>query len=331
MSLLDEIKKRLAAPAAGPMPGAAAAEQAGIQEMLRARSGKAAPSQAPTASAVAAETAAAAGATGLRELNLAGQQAAARLGATEEQQTAQTALAKQQLQTATEQGTKDIATLRSEAAAGRQTTRQLFDVQQTSKTRQTVNEIQAAADKALANLASERKITSDDLWASFQQGNQDLAFRKDSAQLEQMAFTMALADKKYIQELEQIGALRRLENESNFRKELEGLVLDEQTKALITGQDWERLNQADIRAWEEAMANINIDAALAIATSKTKTATAGHYVEGGGQLAKAAAGGKWGGQEEEQSVPMGGGSAAVPAIGGGSGSAKGGKTQSAVN
>lgn len=287
MALLDAIRKRLSASSGAPAVNAEE-EQAGIQKVLAARTGKArGTAGAPAASAIGAQTAALqAEATG-RELDLAGQQAAAQLGIAETQQAAEAKLARQQTQTQLEQGMKDIASMKSEAAAGRQAGREMFDTQAASRSRQAAAGAQAAASEAVAKLATDRGITEDDIWSAFQQGNQDLALRKDSAQLEQLAFTMALADKAYIEELQQIGQLRRLEDKVAFDKEVNSMILDENTKAMIKDLDWQRLDRADAREWEEVMSKINVDAALAIATSKVQSATAGHYVSGAGQLAQA--------------------------------------------
>lgn len=298
MALLDAIRRRLAAgPAQAPAPSAAATQQALQQTLATAATGKARAPGGPAASTVGAEAVAAQGAQQMGALNLAGQQAAAQLGAAESQQTQQADLARQQVQTQTEQGMKDIAAQQAEAGAGRQAARDIFGTQADSKERQTIAGISASAQQALSRLASDRGVAEADIWASFKQGNQDLAFRKDAAQLEQAAFTMALADKAYIENLQQIGQVRRLENEVNFKKELNSMILDEETKQLLTQFDWARLDQADDREWTEAMSKIDLDSAMAIATSKVKTAAATQYVQGFSSIAQAGVKADWGGEE----------------------------------
>jgi len=289
MALLDEIRKRLSGGGTQPpAPGASpAAQQQAIQQTLAAKTGKARAAEGPAASSVQAGTAAAAAATQAKQLDFAGAQAAATLGAAEAQQASGAALGRAQTAAQLDQGMKDIRAQQAQAGSELGAARSMFDIQSASKSKQELSAIEASAKQAVARLASDRGIEERDLWSSFAQGNQDLALRKDAAQLEQTAFTMALSDQAYLQNLQQVGMIRRLNDQGAFERDLNSMILDDETKAMLSQFDWERLNNADTREWEEAMSKINVDAALAIATSKAKVATASHYVSGAGELAQA--------------------------------------------
>jgi hypothetical protein len=152
--------------------------------------------------------------------------------------------------------------------------------------------LQAATQKsqnAIADLASEGRNQTEDVFQQFRQGSQELAFRKDAAQLEQVAQTMALSDKKYVDELINIGTMRRLDDANEWQAEMERLTLGDKLDDLLKGLDFKVDLNADKRTFDEQMATMSSDLALQILGTQIASANAKQTLEGVTGLAKAGA------------------------------------------
>lgn len=140
---------------------------------------------------------------------------------------------------------------------------------QISQQAQNVQQQQALqAKQEAANFRAQQQQLAQkttDLLQGLQQSNQELEFRKDAAQVEQAAQTMALRNKNYVNNLAQIGEEQRLQDKQAFDREAERVVF---------GDQWDRLNQeigfktalsADQRTFNQALAGMKTEDALAMA------------------------------------------------------------------
>ncbi len=160
-------------------------------------------------------------------------------------------------------------------------------------------QINNAAEQKLKELASDRRVTSADLFQSFDHSNQELEQRKDAAELEQLGFLLAMRDKSYLDELERVGQERGLQDEMAFREESTRLAFGNSTSDLLSKLGFQSAFNSDEREFEKQLSGIDAEGALAIATSAIKDANNQAVVQGGIQTAKAGAD-YWAESEKEE-------------------------------
>lgn len=283
MSLFDEIQARLRASAPAAPTGSA---QDAALAAFQAKTGKAQTGNAgPKASNVGEQVARGA----------VGAQAAvqrAQVGQAADAQVQQRAESQEQV----EQAKKDLAAQgqaftigqqaqAANAAGQRETAAQVAAVQGGAKEAATTAKMAHDFKGAVTQLAADRKVTADDIFETFRQGTQDLAYRKDGLDLEKTAQKMALADTQYVDKIKQIGTMQRLDNELAFKEEATRLAM---------GADWDRLVSqaksnidlnANDRAFNEQIAGMDSDFALGILTSGMSAANRAMIVKGVGDAA----------------------------------------------
>lgn len=86
----------------------------------------------------------------------------------------------------------------------------------------------------------------------------NLSLDKDRAKLEQVAFGLAMQDKNYVAQLQDIGMRKRLDNDMQFRGELAGAIFEDNLAILENKLDGAKILDADDRAWKEAMSKLTI-------------------------------------------------------------------------
>lgn len=123
----------------------------------------------------------------------------------------------------------------------------------------------AAANMELLKLSAERDATMDNLFRDFKRSSNDLADRKDAAELEQVAFLYSLQDKNYLAELDRIGRERGMMDEIAFRNETQDVIWgNEFAKTVRTLGMQQKLGDLE-RAQMSDLATINLDQAVALA------------------------------------------------------------------
>jgi hypothetical protein len=309
MALFDDIQDRLrqqqqSLAAGGAVPPGT---QQALGAAAQAGTGRATSGGVPRASNVGEQTAqAAAGAQSA--------QLASRVGAAADRLATQT----QAIDAAADAGTAKLRaqqsafdTTQSAQAASRAATRAAATQSlATSLAGQEQRGIASATQQFTnksADLASEGRAATDDVFAQFRQGTQELAFRQDQAQLEQVAQRLALQDKSYVDELNRIGTLRRLDDDNNWRSEMQRLTLGDKLSDVIANAKFTVDLNADQRAWDEQMSQLNSDTAWAVFQSELQSKNAGQTVQGLSGLAKTAVSAY---QKPAPTTPAGTGSAA---------------------
>lgn len=261
MSLFDEIQSRLRTSA--PTAPAGSAQDAALAA-FQAKTGKVAGPAGPAASHVGEQVAqgavAAQGAQQQAQVTQAADALSAQRAASQEQAAqAQKDLAAQGQAFAVGQQAQA-----ANAAGQRQATAQVAGIQGASKEQLTTDKLAQQYKVATGQLASDRKVASDDIFETFRQGSQDLAFRKDSLDLELAAAKMALSDRKYVDNIKQVGTMQRLDNDLNFKTESTRLAMGANWDAMQKANNFVVDMNADSRAFEEQLAAMSGPAAMAI-------------------------------------------------------------------
>jgi hypothetical protein len=278
MALFDEISKRLASTerAGGPQVG-----QSQIEDVLRAKKGRAAGPQGPAATGLAAQ------ATEQQPDALAGRLAGAQLGAAAEAQKAQQGIQARGLEQQAQLGREQLAT------QGQITHDQLKASEEQARSRRTAEEnmkldsIQNTATQKLRELTSQRGLALDDMFQGFRQSNQELAFRKDAAELEQLGFTLAMSDRAYLDELNRVGRERQLTNDLRFREEMANLTFGAETAALADDLGFMEELNASNRIWEKELTKLSSGDKLDLARAMIQDSNRRQMWTGVGNIATA--------------------------------------------
>jgi hypothetical protein len=299
-SLLERIQQ---VGAEGPQP-----QQKGIEKVLRQRGGRATRRRGPAATAVGEQAAIGAGREALREQSfaerVAGVQARGReVALAEEQAAAERQLARQR-QTQQEQLASEAALTREGIRAGEEEAR----LRREAGTGAQIRNLNTRAEQTLRDLASQRNIQMDDIFAQFEASSAELEDRRDAAAMEQQAFLLAMQDRKYLEELDRIGKQRQLENDIAFDNEMQRIVMGENMDSLIKELKFKTGRAAKQRDFANQLAQIDIDSAIdlsraAIRDEATRTKWQAAGTLGGiaaGEIAKGEEGllsGLFGGEE----------------------------------
>jgi hypothetical protein len=286
VAIFDEIQDRLRKQGQG-LQGAAPAvgTQDALTKAAQAGSGRDLGTGAPVASNVGEQTQAAAGAAQSSQL-------ASRLGAaadrlSQQQETTRAAAASGADKLAA--SAAGFGATQAAAANARATTRQAATDSLGASLAGQESRGLAAATQAYTNkskdLASEGASAAADVFAGFKQGNQDLAFRKDQAKLEATAQRLALGDREYVDSLNQVGTLRRLDDEGNWRAEMQRLTLGDKLTAALGKAKFQVDLNSDQRAFNEQMASMDVDTATAVLISQLNSANTAQVFKGIGDIA----------------------------------------------
>lgn len=256
-SLLDRIRQIGAAPA---QP-----QQAGIQQILRQKTGKAKQVTGPKATGLGEQAAIQAGQAAEREQTFAERLQATQLRGQEqaiaESQQLQQQQLKQQRQLQQEQLGAQAALKREDLAAGQEEALLRREATIESKTRAINNQ----AEQRLRDLASQKNIQLDNLFSQYSFDVAELEDRADAAQLEQQSFLLAMNDKKYLDELQKVGQQRQLEDQLQFDREVQDIVFESNLNNLLSELQFKRGANTTRRQFNEQLAQIDIDMAVNIA------------------------------------------------------------------
>ncbi len=289
MALYDEIQARLRKQATdlnGMAP--ATGTQAALTDAAQAGTGRAQTSGAPAASNVGEQVQAAAGQAQTAQVAARLDAAADRLSQSQQSIRAAADAGAAKLaanQTAFDASQTAGANARAITRAG--STDSLAASLKGQETRGLASATQQFVNKS-ADVAAEGATARDDIFAGFKQGTQELAFRKDGAQLEQLASQLALQDRSYVDTLNQIGTLRRLDDDSAWRSELQRLTLGDKLDSALKSSKFQVDLNADQRAWNEQMSSMDYDTAMLVLSSEMKSKNTAQIIQGVGGLASVA-------------------------------------------
>lgn len=143
-----------------------------------------------------------------------------------------------------------------------------------------IDAINANASKILAQLAAEKKMTTDDIFSSFRQDSAELDARKDVARLEQLGTVLALRDQQYMDELQRIGDRRQLYDKTEYAKERQRLIYGDNLNAMMDQLKFQRSEDITDRQFRFDMAKMNANQALEIAMAAIRDSNASAIASG---------------------------------------------------
>lgn len=260
-SLLDRIKDI----GQTPQP-----QQAGIQKLLEAKTGKAVTPTGPAATSLAEQAALGATRQAVREQTFSErmqqfEQSRQEKALAQQQKQQEEALRKQE-ELKQQQMATETAIRREELTAAREmgiTSREAGADRQ-------IKAINNQADQRLRDLASQRNLQLDNIFSQFQFDSAELEDRRDAAQLEQQAFLLSMNDKQYLTELENIGRERQLLTDQGMREEMQRIVMGDNMDAMLDDLNFRRDRAATRRQFSQDLAQIDIDSAMDITRAAIK-------------------------------------------------------------
>lgn len=290
---------KLSQPAAPQLP---TNQQSRIEQLLAAKKGKIAAAPAPVSN-VGEQVAGDQAKTALQQqgLQTAIQGAAAnvqRQGL--EQDIAQQGAAQQQAFDLQRQGMTAEANRNLGTLAGQE---QMQTVELDAAKQRKLRSINSQAESQLRALAAQGRMDADDIFADFKRSNQELEFRQDAAQLEQLGTLLALQDRKYIDELNRIGEKRKLYDRSNWEKEKARVIYGETLDSLMRDLNFQRGEDVSNRDYQRQLAQIDIDTAISMAEAAMRDEATRAMWEAGISAASAAAGTDWSKFASEYKAP----------------------------
>ena len=141
---------------------------------------------------------------------------------------------------------------------------------------------------ALADMASQRGITEQDIFSKSQMDQKSLDSEKFQSHLAQVAHVTALSDKKYVDAMQRIGQERNLRDDLAFEKEAMRLEFGNDYEILNQQFNMQELMNMDERAFKDEMANMDINTALSMAAQAAKEQQYMDMIKGGTMVAKEA-------------------------------------------
>ena len=138
------------------------------------------------------------------------------------------------------------------------------------------------ADLALRQQQSQQRASQQkqQILRELGQGRRTLDTEKDRAKLEQLSHTMALSDRKYVDQLQREGQKLRLDNDLAFREALQKSILGSNEELLREGLGNKDILQADDREFREMMSGIDIDFAMKMADNELADAKKAAMISG---------------------------------------------------
>ena len=230
-TLLETLQKRLAGQGVQQTaPNVAPAIN--IEEVLKAKTGKAVQpgvQQSNVLQSITEES----GQEQLKQQTQAGQLQAAQLGQQVQQLADTQKLAKEGLAAQNTQAQAGLTAQTQMQRTETQAAEQRAKVQRQAAEASKVAEMNNRATLALQQLTADRNLSRDQLFSDAKIDNKELAARKDSADLEQKAFLLAMQDRDYLDELNRIGVERNLTSKIEFDKQLADIVYGQNMASML--------------------------------------------------------------------------------------------------
>jgi len=267
MALLDVLQKRMQAQQAAAQ-GALATDQSNTQQaatLLGAKTGKqGANTGIPNASSLQEGAAIDEAKAALSDVGKQNSQGLQALGQKETDANAQLAQKQAEMDASRSLGEQSLAQQGALAREGIASQESQALAKLTSSERTKIDETANAAERSIQNMLTEKKLNENNLFQQFEQDNRELAYRRDSAQLEQLSMNLALRDKAYLDEINAIGEERNLKNNIQFAQETQRILMGENTVDVLQQIGWKESDLTDELAFSKKMAQMSIDDAIKI-------------------------------------------------------------------
>lgn len=282
MTLLEQLQQRLAniKPAQAPQ-----AQQQQLTAQLQAGTGKAGTGTTAKQSSLGEQAALAQGQQQLQQQQQQGIVAAQQIG-----QQAQEIQAKEQLQTEQlaaqkRQEQADLASKSKITMSELATQEELQAAKRDAESYMRLNEMTQKYEQFLKQKATERSITEDKLFANYTREQAKLEFDKAGSELNQELFALTMANKKYINTIQEIGARKQLQNAANFQQEMQNLTWGKEYARAL--QEYEFMRSVDIseREYKKQLAQIDADSMMTLFKTMADANRDATYIAGVGTAA----------------------------------------------
>ena len=269
MALIDVLRKKQQqiTQQRGPAPASVQGMQ---QQIATGMTGKAQQQQGPAVSGIGQQIAQQQAQAQQQALSQQQEQQATQLAQGIEQQQAEQAFQQRQLGAQRGEALASLTTQEQMAAERRQAKDELADMQLTAQEKAVAETLSNRYANALADLASERGIVENNIFQDLANERKSLSADKYLAALSQRAHVLAMSDRRYVAQIQQIGAMNDLRDTIEFKKEAQALQFGENLKILSKSVDQQRLLNADKRQFAEEMSKMSLDDAFAIAEQALK-------------------------------------------------------------
>lgn len=265
-SILDIIKQRKQAAGTNPVSAQALAEQ-----QATAQTGKAVTTGAgPAMSNVQAQMAAQATKAGQQQLATQGAIQNQATAAAEQTQNQQFQLAQSQQAAGMQRAQRDIAARQTMSDAQRAAQEQMAMKEMNARETTQMKQMSNAYAESLANLASERGIVEQDIFAEAARMRDQLDFEKYQAFLDQAGHVLAMTNQEYLDNLRRVGQEQRLRDQLAFRKEATQIAFGQDFQFLNQQFDQQRLLNSDRRDFERMMSEMDMNTAILMAEQAAK-------------------------------------------------------------
>lgn len=101
---------------------------------------------------------------------------------------------------------------------------------------------------------------------------QTMDTQRKNAKIEQLGFLMSLSDEKHINQLQDVAARRRLDNDAQFKLELQRDVFNGYTELFKDNLKFKSMMKADKREFDKQLAQLDFNTALEIMKANIKAA-----------------------------------------------------------
>lgn len=286
MALFDDIKAQLdRQPKAAPVPS----YQKMAEKLLKAKAGiiDSKPSSTPAASRRGEQAAVAAASEGALGSRVQGLLASQGLEAQAAQQRAEAGQAQAELSAQRQSSYADLSSGLQKSALQRQAQEEEASSRLLAQKNIQQSQSSAAFQRAADKLASDRKVSEDDIFRTFRQGSQELGQRRDAAALEELAQTLALRDDAYATEIKRVGDLNGLADEGAFRREYARIQNNNNEQLTQMYNDWFIEFNKDKNAFAEKLANIDMDSAMSAMKTIAQAEGEGQMIRGGVKVGQA--------------------------------------------
>jgi hypothetical protein len=183
----------------------------------------------------------------------------------------------------------------------------LEDLKQRSQAlTQETEQAKAGEQEALTQVQQAAASRTSDLLESLRQEEGRLTLDQRGAALEQAAFGARLANDQYLYGLQDAGRRRRLDDANAFKLELQKQIFADRQSLLEDELSFKEMMALDEADFARLMSQLDVNAALQIASDAAKSANVAGIWSGVGGLANAAAKANWSFLDDKPAAPSSG-------------------------
>jgi hypothetical protein len=152
-----------------------------------------------------------------------------------------------------------------------------------------LNSLTQKADQALQQLATQRGVKLDDIFANYDKQQAELELAKADSALNQSIFNLQMSNRAFIDELEMIGNNRQLNSALDFQRETQDIIWGINSAQAREQFDWLRGQDLKARDFERQLSQMGIQSRLAVYDMAMQANQTQFYSKAINQVGQAAA------------------------------------------